>query len=438
MVVNHLSTSTAGGAAVAARRLHHGLQQIGVQSRFWHLNPRSKVAGDGTYHTMKWRDETGSTWRRIGRDLLAASKKPLQKRKLRQALSGRPDGLELFTSPYRTRSTACPANYLTGEVIHLHWISNLIDYPSFFASIPNEYPVVWSLHDMNPLTGGCHYSSGCERYTTGCQHCPQLGSPTADDLSHQFFQAKRHALQNKNLHVVANSKWMEHQVRRSEMLKTAHSFRTIHYCLDTELFRPQDKSAARRQLGLHDRQPIIAFGAESWKYRRKGFHELLAAIPLVQEILPATLLTFGNPAHLPTDATSLPDIKVLGFVNDSQRLSQIYSAADLFVLPSLEEALGQTGIEAMSCGTPVVAFHTGGLPDYVQPLKTGLLAESGSACDLARQMIWPLQRPAQAKQMGQRARLLVQNQFDITTQATKYRQLYEQVMTAKLPTAKSQ
>jgi len=429
MVVNHLSTSVTGGAAIAARRLHDGLRQIGVESRFWHLRPRDEVADDGTYQVMEW--AAGPAWRRIGTRLLSAWRKPLRKHHLRKAMAGRPEGLELFTSPYRARPTACPPSHLTGEVIHLHWVSNLIDYPSFFGAIPDEYPVVWSLHDMNPLTGGCHYSHGCERFATACQHCPQLGSSTADDLSYQFFRGKRHALSGKNLHIVGNSHWTEQQARRSGITGAARSFRTIHYCLNTEIFHPHDKAAARRQLGLRDDQLIVAFGAESWEYGRKGFRELLLALPLVHTALPITAITFGNPAHLPADLTALPPIKMFGFIHDEQRLAQIYSAADLFVIPSLEEALGQTGIEAMSCGTPVVAFDIGGLSDYVQPLKTGLLAERGNPQNLARQMIWLLQRPTQAQQMGRQARRLVESQFGATTQATKYRQLYEHLLTPK-------
>lgn len=427
MVVNHLSTSLSGGAAVAARRLHHGLRQIGVDSRFWHLRRNSEVDKDPTYQVMRWAESSGTMWQRAGWSIAEATFKPWQKRQLHKALHGRPDGLELFSSPFRTRATTLPAQEHQPNIVHLHWVSNLIDYPSFFQSLSPELPVVWSLHDMNPLTGGCHYSQGCERFTSACQCCPQLGQPHPDDLSNRFFQAKRQSLSGHNLHLVANSRWMEQQARRSRIMDCARSFRTIHYCLDTETFRPHNKYQARRQLGLPENGPLVAFGAESCQNRRKGFQELLRALSISHRTVPFTTVTFGEPDQSLETTNQLSNIKMLGFVHDEQRLAQVYSAADVFVVPSLEEALGQTGVEAMACGVPVVAFDVGGLRDYVIPKQTGMLAECGNVVDLARHIVWLLQHPSRRLEMGRRARQFVQQRFNMTTQATKYRSLYEQL-----------
>ena len=188
----------------------------------------------------------------------------------------------------------------------------------------------------------------------------------------------------------------------------------------------------RNRLGLPQDQLIIAFGAESLENRRKGFLQLMMALPLIRKALPVTAVCFGNPAHLPPCDETLPDIINLGFVENPNRLAEVYSAADLFVLPSLEEALGQTGVESLACGTPVVAFDTGGIRDYVIPQHTGLLAPVGDIHGLARQVVWLLERPAERRRLGREARQLVVAEFDMQTQASKHGELYQSLVEQRI------
>jgi glycosyltransferase involved in cell wall biosynthesis len=324
---------------------------------------------------------------------------------------------------------------LAGDVVHLHWVSKLIDYPSFFASVPDDFPIVWTLHDMNAMTGGCHYTMGCEAFTTECRCCPLLGLPGDNDLSRRSFQVKLAALAGKNLHVVANSQWMESQARRSRVLAGARSFRTIHFGLDTQLFSPQDKRAARRALGLTDDRTIVAFGAESIDNLRKGLGQLLQALSLLRDRGQVLGIVFGNGMVPQHSGLSLPELRSVGFVADPARQATLYSAADVFVIPSLQEAFGQTGIEAMACGTPVVGFDTGGIPDFVRPGETGLLARLGDATDLARQIQWLVDHADQAKRMGRAAREVVLDRFTLAHQARQHIELYESLLTARPATA---
>jgi glycosyltransferase involved in cell wall biosynthesis len=125
----------------------------------------------------------------------------------------------------------------------------------------------------------------------------------------------------------------------------------------------------------------------------------------------------------------LPDVPLisLGFVNDARRHALVYSAADLYVMPSLEEAFGQTGLEAMACGTPVVGFDTGGMPDFIRPNYTGLLAKVGDAGDLARRMQTPIDQPRLRRQLGENARAIVVDEFRGDQAARKYVELYESI-----------
>lgn len=426
MVVDHFNTSVGGGAGIAAGRLHASLCHLGVTSRFHHLKTASRFSKDESYHVAHWTVGT-QPMRRAAAQLVAACRKPLQKRTLRRALRGRSVDCELFTDPRRTARTPCAPEFLGSDLFHLHWVANLIDYPSFFLSLPDEFPIVWTLHDVNPFTGGCHYTRSCNAFTTGCHSCPQLGTPSLSDWSHRFYEIKSNAVCGKNLHVVAPSHWMEREASRSRMFETAKSFQTIHNGVDTDLFMPCDKATAKRRLRLPTELPVVAFGAESLASRRKGFDQLLQALPLIASGQSFTAIAFGEQHDVPQELASF-EIRMLGFVKNEAELAKIYAAADVFVLPSLEENLAQTGIEALACGTPVVAFETGGNSDFVKSYQTGLSARIGDPSDLARQITWLLDHPDQMRRMGEQARRFAEREFNSNSQAEKYLAFYRSIV----------
>ena len=422
MIVDQFNSSPFGGAAIAARRLHHALLRAGVTSRFWHLaGEKHRIQGDDSYAPVRWTDNS-----RI-QQALRLPRKTFRKWQLRHALRGRPEGLEIFTSPHSDQSTKYNTATMGADIVHLHWVAKLIDYPSFFGSLADDAPIVWTLHDMNPFTGGCHYSNGCEAFRQECQDCPQLGRRHSHDLSQRFFHLKRVALAGKKLHIVSPSSWLESEARRSQIFSGAHSFQTIHNGIDTELFRPQDKRTARRKLGLPEDHIVIGFGAESIENRRKGFRELLHTLTQLSTHHPVIGLAFGG-GQIDDRVPGLPEIMHTGFVSDPNQQTAVYSASDILALPSLQDNLPQTGVEAMACGTPVVAFDTGGISDYVKPQQTGLLATAGDVTDLARKLSWVIDHPSARSQMGLNARELIVREFNHDTQAAKYRALYERLL----------
>ena len=283
---------------------------------------------------------------------------------------------------------------------------------------------MWTMRDMNPFTGGCHFSNGCERFAVGCGSCPQLGQPSPNDVSRTYLGVRRAALQGVNLHVVAPSRWMLDHARRSPVFEEARSFRRIPTGVETNVFQPHDKEAARKALGVPPGRLVIGFGSERLDNVRKGLTQGLEALARLGSERPVQVLCFGE--ELPKWA--LPEglpVHSLGYVSDPDVLAQAYSAADCFVLSSLEDNLPKTGLEALACGTPVVAFNAGGIPDFVVPGETGLLAETGDTGDLARQLDWMVEHDEERTAMGQRARELVLEHFTAEGQAGAYRDLYE-------------
>lgn len=434
MIVNHLNTVVHGGAAMAARRLHEALCSIGVESHFWSQRLDAHTAHDPTYHRLTWNAPAGplkTAWRRV----LGSLARRWHKRQLKRALAGRPEGLELFSTARLPIHTPLPAELLGSGILHLHWVANLLDYPSFFASIPADTPIVWTLHDMFPFTGGCHYAGRCDVFLTECKNCPQLGQPGDKDLANVSFHAKRRALRGKNLHIVAPSQWMARQAKRSRLLANARSIQVINYPVDTELFQPHDKLAARKAWNLPADRTVLAFGADYVANRRKGFRELLDALSQLTDKRRVLVVVLGRAEGLPgleprdtVAASERVEMRPVGFVDDPHRQALLYSAADLVVVPSLEDNSPQVGLEALACGTPVVAFAAGGLPDYVRPQQTGLLAQVGSSQDLARQINWLIQHPQDGRRMGHNGRSLVEREYSAAIQAGKYRDLYQRLL----------
>jgi glycosyltransferase involved in cell wall biosynthesis len=313
------------------------------------------------------------------------------------------------------------------DVINLHWISRWIDQPSFFASLPLAFPVVWSLHDMNPFTGGCHHAGDCERFTNHCRDCPQLKNPSTHDDAFRFLEIKKRDYAGKNLHVVSSSDWMNAQARRSALLRDARSFQIIPLGLDTQSFKPIDRSSARQALAIDNERFVVGFACADLSSRDKGGSLLVEALNALADQAKITLLAFGA-GKLP-DSSGRYQITELGSISSPPLQSLFYSACDVFAAPSRIESFGLTALEAMACGTPVVAFRTGGFVDVVTQGETGLLETTvGSVVGLQDQLRWMLQHPTERQNMGLAARQRVEKHFSSALMAKRYVELYNRLL----------
>lgn len=310
-------------------------------------------------------------------------------------------------------------------IVHLHWIAYMTDFKSFFQSIPDSSPIVWTLHDMNPITGGCHYSGGCDKFESGCGNCPQVVAPNSFDVSRSGFRYKQSALKNKDLTVVAPSQWLLTLAQNSLMFPAGTTFHHIKLGFDLQQLLPMNKREARAKLGIDVDAPLIGFGAESINNRRKGFDLLLSALSELEQRQKFECAVFGS-GDLQSEL-GLTKIHSLGFLNDAEKLRQFYSACDLVVVPSREDNQPQIGLEAMACGTPVVGFDVGGVSEYVNAGVTGRLARPNDVGDLATQIEKLIVDETGRTNMSDRCRQLMQREFDITKQAEKYIHLYDQI-----------
>ena len=433
MIINHFSTYPYGGAATAADRIHQGIRERGldggdVNSRFFYsINDREPPADLSFVKLNAGPSVSKSIWQPFRK---RANRRRLNKiyRLYDTHIAGRPEGLEVFSMPEQPDETAFDWNRLGGDVANLHWIAYGADYPSFFGSIPRHVPIVWTLHDMNPFTGGCHYSGDCSRFTLGCGQCPQVVAASDDDVSRDSFEVKRKVLKDRQLTIVTPSRWLGELAKQSSILPPSTRFETINYGLDLSQFRPLPKQDSREalDLGIAPDTVLIAFGAEAISNRRKGFHHLLEALRRLSTTNNVECLVFGS-GEIPDDPR-LPKMHQLGFIKNIRKQVEIYSAADLVVVPSREDNQPQVGLEAMACGTPVVGFDAGGIPEYVRDGHTGLIARLGDERHLAERISWLIERSEARQQMGDNALKMMRREFEMKTQTNEYLRLYRDLL----------
>ena len=428
MKVSHFNTFPYGGAATAARRLSRRLQKAGVDSTFYYFRS-DRESGIQLEHKSESIEQAQILPAKEARGISLFAKRR-EKKRLREIwrlhnehIATRPPGEETFSMARLPEESRLNWFQINSEIVHLHWMSFFADYPTFFDSIPESTPLVWTLHDQNAFTGGCHYSGGCEQFTRGCGRCPQIVNPNRADVSVDSFYAKRRALAKRNIHVVAPSQWMLELAKKSPIWPKTTSFHHIRLGFNLKKFYPVDREHARKQLGIRSDAFLIGFGADDVRSRRKGVGSLLESLQHVSTEKEVEGLVFG--AGEIGSAGQVKKIHQMGYVDSVDRQRLIYSAADVVVVPSTEDNQPQVGLEAMACGTPVIGFDTCGIPEMVRHHETGLLAEAGNVLDLAKQITWIIENPLQRQKMGIESRKVMELNHDSGIQASQYIQLYE-------------
>jgi glycosyltransferase involved in cell wall biosynthesis len=310
------------------------------------------------------------------------------------------------------------------DVTHAHWTLNGLLRPEDIARLAG--PLVWTLHDMWAFTGGCHYSAGCERFNEACGRCPTLGSDDQRDLSHRVFERKLRAWRRLEVTIVTPSRWLAGLAGASRLLRDKR-IEVIPNCIDTDVFRPLNRDTARAAAGLpRDRTIILFAGLTSVRDSRKGFHLLAPALELVARQVPGAapcLAVLGASRPERPDALGV-EVIYLGVVADERVTARLMAAADLFVAPSLEDNLPNTVMEAMSCGTPCVAFHVGGMADLIDHGENGYLARPFEVEDLARGIRFVLEDPSRRDRLGMQARQKTLASYAPSLVANRHATLY--------------
>lgn len=413
MKVLSLTTSdTHGGAARAAYRLHRGLLEAGVESQMLVQFKKSK---DPSVSGPQWM-------------------KGEAVHKVRQLLDGIPLKLygasrdALFSPAWLPSNIAAQIAAINPAIVHLHWICAGFVPVSVIGRI--RRPIVWTLHDSWPFTGGCHVPFDCLRYRQSCGACPQLNSNLDSDLSRWVWKKKASALRERDITVVTPSRWLADCARASALFRDKR-VEVIPNGIDLLRYKPVDRRVARDFLNLpHDRK-LIAFGAVSaLSDPNKGFHHLQAAVRILASRGwrdKAELLVFGaEPPPNPPDLGL--KVHYLGELHDDISLSLHYAAADAFVAPSIQENLSCTVMESLACGTPGVAFNIGGMPDLIENGRTGYLAQPFAPEDLANGIGWVIEDAERGRALSHQARTKVENEFALEKVSNRYKNLYEELV----------
>jgi len=318
------------------------------------------------------------------------------------------------------------------DIIHLHWINHGFLSPKFLAQLDElEKPIVWTFHDSNAFTGGCHVRYSCEHFHKECGFCPLLKNSHKDDISHKTWVRKKNAYSELNCHIVAPSRWMAQSVKFSSLM----GFREVSVIpntIETQVFKPYKKDEAKRMLKIAPEKFVLMSGfMPSKNDKHKGTSYLIEALAdlstrpgVIKEDI--ELVIFGN-----KDQANMPDFPFkttfLGTISNDEHLAKCYSAADVFITPSLEDNLPNTVMEALACATPVVAFNTGGIPDMVKHLENGYIAEYQNAEDLATGIEW-LYQDENAPEIQKEARKSILMHFSEAVIAEKHLNLYQSIL----------
>lgn len=404
MKILHINTSDTGGAGKAVIRLMNGLLDAKVQNDLLVLYNYQEHP-----HIHKFSPNTQSFFKQ----LKFSFKYRRHQRNQQKALRGKNQDYEVFSFPESVYNIVTHPLYQQADIIHLHWVANFLDYSSFFKHC--RKPIVWTLHDLNPFIGGFHYEGD---YYNNIDEYKLLDA--------KIRMTKHKALSHvQNLQVISPSEWMR-DIAQNRSLFDRFEHVHIPNGINLELYQPLDKASARKKLGLPTDKKILIFLAENIANKRKGFDLLSKALKFVDANNSLVLLV-GNHHNTSLD---FPHRK-FDYVESDSKLAEIYACADACVVPSLEDNLPNTMLEALACGVPVVAFDTGGIPEMVVPYETGLLASEKNHEMLGEKINELLNNPKLCDKLAQNARTKAIQKFSLEQQTTRYIEVYEHILQKK-------
>ncbi len=410
-----------GGAAKAAYRLHQGLNRIGINSFMLVKDKRSQ--DEKVLQITPQADNDApielKIFERITRNYINKNRTKISNGRFSLGYPG----YDLTNTKILTYS----------DLVNIHWVDCFQSIESISSILKLGKPVAWTIHDQNSFTGGCHYSAGCTLYKKDCKPCPQLAEDPYN-IAYYNLKNKVDLLRDKKITVISPSKWLANLASQSLVFRDSHVV-TIPNSIDIGIFTPLDKGEAKRKSGISNQTITILTGVSGWKPNRKGFEELLSVMKdcsgnkkfknLVDKNK-LLLLCFGKPAA-EFEQLNLP-YKSFGYTDSEMELSDIYNAADIFLLPSLEDNLPNTMLEAMACATPVIAFNTGGMVDMIKDGITGRLVPLGNVKEFSKALLGLVFHPGIRNRMGEKSREVIEKNYKLEDQARKYVQLFSELL----------
>lgn len=327
------------------------------------------------------------------------------------------------------------------DLVHLHWLGDFTLSIEEIGTLSMSLPLVWTFHDQWAFCGAEHYTNPPragesfrfdERFVLGYSPSSRPSDEAGSDLNRRTWLRKRRAWR-RPIQIVCPSTWMADCVRRSTLMGD-WPIRVIPNPIDVATWAPLDQAQARDLLSLPRDRPLVLFGAMGGTADpRKGADLLREALQLLRARVVGTpldqlhVVIFGQSCPADPPDLGFPS-HYMGRLHDDISLRILYAAADVMVVPSRQEAFGQTATEAHACGTPVVAFRNGGLVDIVEEHQTGALAEPFDPASLAEAIHWVLDDPVRRQQLGAAARQRAKRLWNSSRIAHLYASVYEEVM----------
>ncbi len=413
MIVN--TSERTGGAAIAAGRLTEALKSHGIKAKMLVRDKQtdriSTVALGGG-----WKQVRKFVWERV---VIWINSHFRRERLFSVDIAN--TGNDITRLP----------EFKEADLIHLHWINQgMLSLKVIRKILASGKPVVWTMHDMWPCTGICHHARTCTAFHSECGACPMIYSQKRKDLSTRIFRQKQRLYASGGIHFVTCSHWLEGMAKQSALLAN-QPVSVIPNPISTTLFHPMKQTEARQKLALPTEGKLILFGSVKLTDKRKGIDYMVEACRLLAKQHPAlkeqlALVAVGMHA---AELQPLVPFKVhnMGYVREEHQLAEIYNAADLYVIPSLDENLPNTIMEAMACGTPCVGFPTGGIPEMIDHLKNGYLTKEHSAEQLAEGIYTLLTTPAY-ESLSHEAVAKVNACYSERSVANQYGQLYAKLL----------
>ena len=322
------------------------------------------------------------------------------------------------------------------DVFNIHWVAYFISAETILKLATLNRPVVLTLHDMQQFTGGCHYSAGCRGFVEDCRCCPQLAADTIELPRYQLARRRQFA-QVQSIAAIAPSRWIAAQAIDSAVFRPGNVHQ-INNALDVKTYRSVDGKVVRANLGIDLDAFVVLLGAQNNAEQRKGFYNVIDTLSALQQIPTAKaliargkiiLLSFGDNSSW-LDSTGFPS-RQLGTIDQEKELISVYAAANIFLLPSLEDNQPNVMLEAMACGTPVVSFAVGGMVDVIVDGVNGRLVEPFDCTAMASAILSLAQHPEDVLAMGQEARRAVETKFALDVQAAHYEKLFQAMIDAR-------
>lgn len=373
------NTRARGGAAVAARRILSDLRTRGVDSLLY--TAQIAVAAPGLRLALPEVAETEHS------SLAGLQRSEDEQRTRMRHYPRRDPRREIFTF-----LTACaPVDKLdidSQAIVHLHWIARMTD-PALCPDFFQRHAVVWTMHDMQPFTGGCHHADECRKFTEHCGACPHLGSTDEKDDSFTAWRQRKSVYRRMQMHAVCPSRWLAEQAAASSLLQHA-TISVIANSVPVNIYRPLDRAAMRRALELADEDMVLLFNACNIAHPRKGGMALLHAmrkLAAMPEGKNTRVLLLGDNPSPELLETGLR-VDVLGYIDNEEHMAAVYNMADALLLPSMAENLPNVIAESLACGTPAIAFAVGGIPEMIDHGSTGFLAPPGDVDALLAGVRW--------------------------------------------------